>query len=158
MPKLMVQLISRLTHWCRDKVASISQTTLSNAFSWMKMFEFRLKFYWSLSLRSDWQYSTLFQIMAWRRPGDKPLSEPMMVSSLTHIWFTRHQWVNLNCFIQEIKNISQFCYPYSLRFKISLRPSCPCFLEFTIILSFPGHVSLVFTVSRLSTNVGLLTI
>ena len=27
----------------------------------------------------------LFQIMAWRRPGDKPLSEPMMVSSLTHI-------------------------------------------------------------------------
>ena len=31
----------------------------------------------------------LFQIMAWRRPGDKPLSEPMMVSSLTHICVTR---------------------------------------------------------------------
>ena len=28
---------------------------------------------------------SLFQIMAWRRPGDKPLSEPMMVSSLTHL-------------------------------------------------------------------------
>ena len=27
----------------------------------------------------------LVQIMAWRRPGDKPLSEPMMVSLLTHI-------------------------------------------------------------------------
>ena len=27
----------------------------------------------------------LVQMMAWRRPGDKPLSEPMMVSSLTHI-------------------------------------------------------------------------
>ena len=27
----------------------------------------------------------LIQIMAWRRPGDKPLSEPMMVSLLTHI-------------------------------------------------------------------------
>ena len=27
----------------------------------------------------------LFQIMAWRRPGDKPLSEAMMVSLLTHI-------------------------------------------------------------------------
>ena len=26
----------------------------------------------------------LVQIMAWRRPGDKPLSEPMMVSLLTH--------------------------------------------------------------------------
>ena len=35
----------------------------------------------------------LFQIMAWRRPGDKPLSEPMMVSSLTHICVTRPQWV-----------------------------------------------------------------
>ena len=36
----------------------------------------------------------LFQIMAWRRPGDKPLSEPMMVSSPTHICVTRPQWVN----------------------------------------------------------------
>ena len=34
------------------------------------------------------------QIMAGRRPGDKPLSEPMMVSSLTHICVTRPQWVN----------------------------------------------------------------
>ena len=35
----------------------------------------------------------LFQIMAWRRPGDKPLSEPMMVNLLTHICVTRPQWV-----------------------------------------------------------------
>ena len=35
----------------------------------------------------------LFQIMARRRPGDKPLSEPMMVSLLTHICVTRPQWV-----------------------------------------------------------------
>ena len=33
----------------------------------------------------------LVQIMAWRRPGDKPLSEPMMVSLLTHICVTRPQ-------------------------------------------------------------------
>ena len=32
--------------------------------------------------------------MAWRRPGDKPLSEPMMVSLPTHICVTRPQWVN----------------------------------------------------------------
>ena len=38
--------------------------------------------------------SALVQIMAWRRPGDKPLSEPMMVSLLTHICVTRPQWVN----------------------------------------------------------------
>ena len=37
----------------------------------------------------------LIQIMAWRRPGDKPLSEPMMVSLLTHICVTRPQWVKI---------------------------------------------------------------
>ena len=36
----------------------------------------------------------LVQIMAWHRPGDKPLSEPMMVSLLTHICVTRPQWVS----------------------------------------------------------------
>ena len=36
----------------------------------------------------------LVQIMAWRRPGDQPLSELMMVSLLTHICVTRSQWVN----------------------------------------------------------------
>ena len=35
----------------------------------------------------------LVQIMAWRRPGDKPLSEPVMVSLLTHIYVARPQWV-----------------------------------------------------------------
>ena len=35
----------------------------------------------------------LVQIMAWCRPGDKPLSEPMTVSLLTHICVTRPQWV-----------------------------------------------------------------
>ena len=32
--------------------------------------------------------------MAWRRTGDKPLSEPRMESLLTHICVTRPQWVN----------------------------------------------------------------
>ena len=36
----------------------------------------------------------LVQIMAWRRPGDKPLSETMLVRLLTHICVTRPQWVN----------------------------------------------------------------
>ena len=36
----------------------------------------------------------LVQIMALRRPGDKPLSEPMMVSLLTHICVTRPQWMS----------------------------------------------------------------
>ena len=36
----------------------------------------------------------LVQIMAWRRPGDKPLSEPMVVRLPTHICVARPQWVN----------------------------------------------------------------
>ena len=36
----------------------------------------------------------LVQIMTWRRPGAKPLSEPMVVSLLMHICVTRPQWVN----------------------------------------------------------------
>ena len=44
--------------------------------------------------RPIYNIPALVQIMAWRRPGDKPLSEPMMVRLLTHICVTRPQWVN----------------------------------------------------------------
>ena len=47
-----------LTHWGRDKMDAISQTTSSSAFPWMKMFKFRLKFQWSLFLRVQ---LTIFQ-------------------------------------------------------------------------------------------------
>ena len=36
----------------------------------------------------------LVQIMAWRRPGEKPLPEPMMVNLPTHICIARPQWDN----------------------------------------------------------------
>ena len=47
-----------LTHWGRDKMAAISQTTFSNAFSLMKIYGFRLKFHWGLFLRFE---LTIFQ-------------------------------------------------------------------------------------------------
>ena len=43
-------LIEGLTHWGWDKMDAIFQTTFSNAFSWMKIYEFRLSFHWSLFL------------------------------------------------------------------------------------------------------------
>ena len=43
----------------------------------------------------------LVQIMTWRRPGDKPLSEAMVVSSLMHICVTLPQSVN-TLFICEV--------------------------------------------------------
>ena len=48
----------KLTHSGRDKKDAISQTTFSNAFSWMKKFEFPLQFHWSLFLRVQ---LTIFQ-------------------------------------------------------------------------------------------------
>ena len=39
-----------LSHLPLDKMAAISQTTFSSAFSWMKSFIFRFKFYWNLFL------------------------------------------------------------------------------------------------------------
>ena len=43
----------------------------------------------------------LVQIMAWRQPGDKPMSEPMLVSLLTHIcvtrpWLAKLQYLSLS--------------------------------------------------------------
>ena len=39
-----------LMHWVRDEMAAVCQTTFSIAFSWMKMYDFRLRFHWSLFL------------------------------------------------------------------------------------------------------------
>ena len=39
--------------------------------------------------------SSLVQIMAWCCPGDKPLSEPTMVSLPTHICINQPQWIKL---------------------------------------------------------------
>ena len=50
---------------------------------------------------------SLVQIMAWRRPGDKPLSEPMMVSLLTHICVTRPQWVNERTCVTKLLIMAQ---------------------------------------------------
>ena len=91
---------SFLMHWDQDKMADIFQT-FSNAFSWMKIFQLWLKFHWSLFLSKCPinNIPALVQIMAWCRPGNKPLSEPMMASLLMHICITRPQWVNKNgCF------------------------------------------------------------
>ena len=47
--------------------------------------------------------SALVHIMAWCRPGDKPLFEPVMVSLPTHICITQPQWVKTR--LQRLTNI-----------------------------------------------------
>ena len=67
----------------------------------------------------------LVQIMAWRRPGDKPLSEPMIVSSLTHICVTRPQWVNTASKCPEIWR--RYC-KYQVSQESCMWPSTETFL------------------------------
>ena len=58
----------------------------------------------------------LFQIMAWRRPGDKPLSEPMMVWFPTHICVIRPQWLDLS--VSILKSQQLFKYLHWIHFHI----------------------------------------
>ena len=51
---------------------------------------------------------SLVHIMAWCRPGNKPLSEPMMISLLMHICVTRPEWVITTMQVHTI--ITQFHY------------------------------------------------
>ena len=50
---------------------------------------YKFRFHWRLFPRVQ---LTIFQ--HWHWPGDKPLSETMMVSSQTHMCVTRPEWVN----------------------------------------------------------------
>ena len=61
---------------------------------------------------------TLIQVMTWHRPGDKSLSEPMVVRLPTHLYVTRPQWVlnklsirrwfRMQCRKVAVKNIENF--------------------------------------------------
>ena len=79
-----------LTHWGWDKMAAVPQTALSNAFFLNEnvriSIKMSLKFVPKRTINNN---PAFIQIMAWRRSGDKSLSEPMMVNLLTHICVTR---------------------------------------------------------------------
>ena len=53
--------------------------------------------------------SALVQIMVWRRPGDKSLSEAMVGNLLTHICVSRPHWVNPHNVKREW-NLFRFLY------------------------------------------------
>ena len=75
------------THWGRSKMVDIAQTAFSNVWISIKI---------SLSFVPKGliiNIPVLVQIIAWRRPGDKLLSELMVVSLLTHIFVSRPQWL-----------------------------------------------------------------
>ena len=77
--------------------------------------EFSLKFVPKGSINN---IPALVQVMAWHRPGDKPLSEPMMVSLLMHICVTWPQCVN--CLYVSISRSRMIFGLWSKRLNINL--------------------------------------
>ena len=83
-----------LTHWAREKGRHFANDTVKCIFvneNLWNPIKISLQFVPKGPINN---IQALVQIMAWRRPGDKPLSEPMMVRLPTHICVTRPQWVN----------------------------------------------------------------
>ena len=74
-----------LTHWSRNKMDAILQTTFQIHFLNENIQIFNVIKISPTFVPND--ILALFQIVTWRRPGDKQLSEPMMVS-------LRPRWVN----------------------------------------------------------------
>ena len=86
-----------ITQWGWDKMVAISQMT--SAFKRFFLNEnirmsikISLKFVPKIRINN---ITSLVRIMAWHRPGDKPLSKTMMISLLTHICVTLPQWVKV---------------------------------------------------------------
>ena len=74
---------------CRHFADDILKCIFVNENVWI-LFRISLKFVPKIRI---YNIPALDQIMAWRRPGDKPLSEPRMVRLPTHIYVTRPQWL-----------------------------------------------------------------
>ena len=103
--------INHLTHWGQNKMAVIFQTAFSNAFSWIRRYEFRLRCHWSLFLRVQ-----LTIIQHWFR---RWLGADQIVRLPTHIRITRPQWVNyadINylCFIFHVQKHGSYIFLHSV--------------------------------------------
>ena len=94
-PSYVVSSYLSLTHWGRSRrneqhfADDIFKRIFFNENVWISI-EISLEFVPKGPING---IPALVQTMAWRRSGDKPLSEPMMVSLPTHICVTRPQWV-----------------------------------------------------------------
>ena len=73
----LVYIYFDLTRLPLDKMATISLTTFSCAFSWMKVLYFDSNCTEVCSQGSS-SKQALVHVMAWHRTGDKALSEPML--------------------------------------------------------------------------------
>ena len=107
-------------------MAAILQTAFANEYSWMKIYVFWFNFFEFLPRVPINSIPELVQIISWRRSGSKPLSEPMMISLLTHMCVTRSHWVEYKACIaiSDSIYIIQFTYPTTSSAYLSRYPEC----------------------------------
>ena len=99
--------------------------------------------------------------MAWRRPGDKPWSEPMMISLVKmHICVTRPQWVNIlgtrHISRQFVCDIFEFSWVKAITFWFHLILSLSIQSKYTSVDSGNG-LATNRQRANILTNPGLLT-
>ena len=137
---------SHLTHLPRDKMAAISQTTFSSAFSWKKISKFLFKFHQSLFFMAQLTInSTLVQVMAWHRTGENPSPEPML-TQFTDAYITalglmssnlekrhlicHHLGRSLECLILVFFSRK---FEFKLNYKETLHKTIFCFVAIAIL-------------------------
>ena len=114
--------VKSLTHWARDKMATISQTTFSNAFFFNENIWILINISLNFVLGSNSQYSSTGSDNGLAPNSGQ--SETMMHSLLTHKCVTRPQWVKAwvipaseriyTCNPIFLTNISAFIHAYFL--------------------------------------------
>ena len=87
-----------LTHWGWDKMAAVLQTTFSNAFCWMKMYEFRLKFHWSLF--PSVQLTILHHWFRWWLGADQSISHYL------NQWWLDYQCIYVSLGLNELSGVA----------------------------------------------------
>ena len=136
--------LATLTHWGRDQneqhfADDIFKRIFFNENVWVSI-KMSLKVLPKGPINN---IPALVRIMAWRRSGDKPLSEPMMVSLSTHICVTRPQWVNsvqvtvtqlCKLWLKWIVTSHTKCTNHTYTVSYTLRiPGCEQFFAYTCI-------------------------
>ena len=86
------------THWGRDNMAAILQTTCLDALSWMKILEIRFKFHWNLfPVVQLTIYLYWFRERLGGEQTTRHYQNQRWYSLPTYICVTRPRWVNTIC-------------------------------------------------------------
>ena len=115
-----------LTHWGRDKMwrhfaDGVFKCIFFNENVWISI-KIPLNFILKCWINN---IPAMVLIMAWRQPGNKPLSEPMIIKTLTHICVTRlNELMNFPSQPQNIHQTPARCFPVSHKTWLA-RPSSP---------------------------------